>query len=861
MKRQTLTILAIAVLIGTFIVPQTAHAALGDIVSAVSGGVGSTASYILGFLANIMDALKGVLVAGINGMGRVLQAFLELKLSYGGPAVYQVWKIVRDTCNMAFLVILILIAFGTIFNVVFPNPFHWRGAIVGLIIAAITINFSLAFGQLIVGLGNELTTVMLGLFNGQNIGANIGALTNLPSLETGQNGILSTKLLPAASGIPLDQLTTTQKNTVSGWLQTAANGAPAPTLALNTLTNCLQNKLAPTTATCFQNAQNIFINEVARTAGAAQQSITNRNLASSAESADYWKTLITTGAGGFSKSLSGQGTTDVGVQASRLLNAALTTFMLLVLALSFLVIIVFMVARLPAVWLLLAISAGAFLTLALPSNFGIPGFRSWFRSILGWSIFSPLYLFAIYLGMYVLSQQTSLVASLAQYSSSSSFIATAAIGQILFFFIACSVFIGGALMSTKFAFGLSAGAGRLFGRIGGALGVSEKTQFGIQTISQQLGIAPRIQAAGERVAQEGRRTTAAIRGRFGIGITNEEALARARRQFGVTGGAQEAERVTRQRIEAQQKTLEAPYKERLQVMENQLNQARTDVERESLRGQIKSFKDQNTSRLKGVMLTSGNQDARLAAGELLLTEGKLSPDELRALGGQYGKISPVALSSFVTRRNEQLMKDAEKRKYNNQAELQSYMEVLGDPKQMEKFLESAQKGKNKIMALEAAGNLKVIERNGRALTGSELINEAAGKPDMNGRDWAGAEEFFHRTGGTMSSEAARAYRQALGDRQKSAAILREIKDADQANRVWSDLHQEGERVYSTEVQIERTEKAMRRLNAKARELSSRLKQAGITTDERASIQKTIDTVEDKQGALRTKVEKLRTAIR
>lgn len=87
----------------------------------------------------------------------------------GNPVVKAGWAIVRDTVNMFFVVILIIIAFGTIFG---AEKFKWQQQVPRLLIFAIVINFSktlcgimIDFGQVIMlTFANALREIAAGNF-------------------------------------------------------------------------------------------------------------------------------------------------------------------------------------------------------------------------------------------------------------------------------------------------------------------------------------------------------------------------------------------------------------------------------------------------------------------------------------------------------------------------------------------------------------------------------------------------------------------------------------------------------------------------------------------------------------------------
>ena len=158
-------------------------------------------------------------------------------------------------------------------------------------------------------------------------------------------------------------------------------------------------------------------------------------------------------------------------------------------------------------------------------------------------------------------KQGPLLASLGQGDQSALLPFWAMVGPIMFFAIGCAIFTMGAAWSMRVAFSFSPAAQQLFGKIGGALGVTEKTGFGIQTISRRLGIEQNVQAARERIAQTGGDITAGLRGRYpGLFSSQEEALAAARQRMGVRAGLGDMEKLSAPRVSTERSNIEAYLK-------------------------------------------------------------------------------------------------------------------------------------------------------------------------------------------------------------------------------------------------------------------------------------------------------------
>lgn len=89
--------------------------------------------YIMGILANFTTSL---LVYAANFTGFTNR-----------PPIIEAWTVVRDLSNMFFIVVLLLIAFGTLFQV---EAYSWKKLLPKMVLAAILVNFSRAICGVIV---------------------------------------------------------------------------------------------------------------------------------------------------------------------------------------------------------------------------------------------------------------------------------------------------------------------------------------------------------------------------------------------------------------------------------------------------------------------------------------------------------------------------------------------------------------------------------------------------------------------------------------------------------------------------------------------------------------------------------------
>lgn len=100
------------------------------------------------------------------------------------------WAIFRDFANMFFILILIIIAFATIFD---WQGYNWKGLMPKFIFAALLINFSLAISMIFINISIALSNLMLSQFGDitANLAGGLG-ITKLADAMTKSSSIFST---------------------------------------------------------------------------------------------------------------------------------------------------------------------------------------------------------------------------------------------------------------------------------------------------------------------------------------------------------------------------------------------------------------------------------------------------------------------------------------------------------------------------------------------------------------------------------------------------------------------------------------------------------------------------------------------
>lgn len=105
-------------------------------------------------IANLISSVATLFASLIAGLIAVVIEYLTPVMLYNNftnaPVVSAGWALVRDTVNMFFVIILIIIAFGTIFG---NEKFKWQSQVPRLLIFAIVINFSKTLAGIMIDFG------------------------------------------------------------------------------------------------------------------------------------------------------------------------------------------------------------------------------------------------------------------------------------------------------------------------------------------------------------------------------------------------------------------------------------------------------------------------------------------------------------------------------------------------------------------------------------------------------------------------------------------------------------------------------------------------------------------------------------
>jgi hypothetical protein len=152
--------LTVIILLAVLVFPHPVKATVAGVVADFLGF--SFTSSTLGAIINgITTLILNLVEQAISFFAGLFDKFIQWQTNnavYGVVVVDQSWTIIRNFVNMFFILILIIMAFGTIFDL--PN-YKWQHLLAPFLIAALLVNFSLTIGQYIITIANGLSGIFL----------------------------------------------------------------------------------------------------------------------------------------------------------------------------------------------------------------------------------------------------------------------------------------------------------------------------------------------------------------------------------------------------------------------------------------------------------------------------------------------------------------------------------------------------------------------------------------------------------------------------------------------------------------------------------------------------------------------------
>ncbi|MFH1078232.1 MAG: hypothetical protein V1745_03060, partial [Patescibacteria group bacterium] len=175
-NRQMAAFACVFVLVGVFVVATPAHAQMEEAKEWVLLMIADLFGWIIMLLGKLI-----VLVANI------LVAVAQYNNFVKSNAVNLGWPLVRDVVNMFFIVVLLVVAFGTIVRY---KEFHYTAVLPKLLLMAVLINFSKTLVGLLIDFSQVITLTFVSAFQQAAGGNFITAfkLTRMTALRTDQRG-------------------------------------------------------------------------------------------------------------------------------------------------------------------------------------------------------------------------------------------------------------------------------------------------------------------------------------------------------------------------------------------------------------------------------------------------------------------------------------------------------------------------------------------------------------------------------------------------------------------------------------------------------------------------------------------------
>jgi hypothetical protein len=750
LRRITTACLLIAVL-AVVCMPSQTQAADGTAVATIFSGA------VLDMVADALGLMNSILVWAIGLLAGWLQGALELDPSGGGAIIYTAWRTLRDLCNMAFIIALILMAFGTIFDsldISFLKPYsisgNGRSAIAGFLMAAIFLNFSLAIGQTVMAASNRVSDIVLTLLP-KNLGPQIAQRVGFAQVA---NGIQPQT--PLVLGIPPELLAPDQYAALQTWNPER----------LRLLNSCLAGEFAggapagqlkpgvrlDTPAGCFEAVQGG--GPGAYESGVLPGGVRSPGLDALVTNEALLNAVIP-GAGTALKwynKYENLSTQDLTGKQSRITGYIFSIIMLGSLLLSFISMLAFAVVRIPMLWILLALSPIAWTSLAFP---GATFYKDWWKQFWAWNLFSPLYLFVIYLGMLLLQNTNVAIASLG--AQGSPFLASA--GVAFQYLIAAMVFTGGAGLVLKASFLSGTIAGTWVSRITGFTGIGGPGgAFG--PVGRFLGYTTGA--------------TAAYKGVVG-GITSKY------EDLTTKPGARRQEEV-----EARFKRL-GGFGDRSAAEKLQQTRLKEQLEKNKERGvPIADLRKDLGAGEEALKANKAPDTKYFAAAKTLLDDGELKPEEVKrymdAAGGATSTYGRAFAQSVREAGLKKLKERAKDKKYKSDAKgVGEVLDLMGSMSDDERktFLGELERNQPLLRA-KLAGDQKIgamtDKETGKVLTTTEILERSASKLS----DAELVELYKERKGGTMTLGPQATY--ILNDKLGSKEAKKLLRTADPVTR-------------------------------------------------------------------------------
>ncbi len=357
-------------------------------------------------IAVILTVANSIVVSLLTFSTQAVGKILEMPVITNLEVLKFAWGIVRDFCNMLFIVILIIMAFGTILGTTFTwfSQYDWRKLLVSFLIAAVLINFSLPLSQLVVNLSASVTGIFLSAIG--NFSVRMGDVLK-PTALLGST-VYDQGALQQGKEVPVSSFGDTAVKvgcTIAPILAAPGLGALAEVAGFK-----LGDKCVSATKVVTQAASTI--------------SMTN----------------------------------------GQIIRLFFNTFLGAFMVINMVIVFVFAFLRIPFLWFLIALSPLALMLNILPQTRKFA--KQWATEFVSWNLFLPIFLFVLTFGMFFLSSAGIVTRGLSA-NLNEGFVNTvsAPLELVLYYIMAAIILIGGTALALKAGRGIGGEAGEQFGKM------------------------------------------------------------------------------------------------------------------------------------------------------------------------------------------------------------------------------------------------------------------------------------------------------------------------------------------------------------------------------------------------------------
>ena len=195
----------------------------GNLLGKAIGGVANTALTIIAYILELVAI--PIAAVFLTVAGKIIDFAVAFSIYGNGfhsfiPTVQSIWTIARDTCNVAFIFILLYIAIRQIIG---QAGAELKKTLTSVVIAALFINFSLFFTELIIDGGNLVATALLNQITSSSCPAGTTASSTAPIYPG--TSVRCATIQQSALGAAASKVTGATNDFFTGVVNGAAGGA------------------------------------------------------------------------------------------------------------------------------------------------------------------------------------------------------------------------------------------------------------------------------------------------------------------------------------------------------------------------------------------------------------------------------------------------------------------------------------------------------------------------------------------------------------------------------------------------------------------------------------------------------------